>query len=272
MSTPTYGENDPLSTPHVDPLDTPTPIGDGLIGEAGMGEPSSAGTPPATASSGTSSSGQDSSGGGVDAAKEKASDALGSATEHGSDVVDTAKDEAVKVATEAKEKATDLLADLRSQVEEQSKTQLKGLSAKLGELADEIQSMVSSAEQNGTVKDVAQQLADKTHQLSSHLEGRQPADLLEDLRGFARRRPGTFLAGAGIAGVLAGRLTRGAKAAPDTTSSSDSSSGSSTGTGGSSPLASTGTVSDPPTFDVSPTPVGTPGEDVPLGQNTGGRQ
>lgn len=247
MTTSPYGGGDPLGAGPVDPLDGSAPGDDGS----------------AMTSSGDSST--------VDTAKEKASDALGSASEHGSHVAETAKDEAVKVATEAKEKATDLLSDLRSQVDEQSKAQLKGLSAKLGELADELQDMVSGSEQGGTVRDVAQQLVDKTHQLSSHLEGRQPTDLLEDLRSFARRRPGTFLAGAGIAGVLAGRLTRGAKASPDTGTGG---AGSST-SGTSVPQTST-TVGDPPSFGVEPAPVtsSTPvgADDVPLGQNTGGRQ
>ena len=37
--------------------------------------------------------------------------------------------------------------------------------------------------------------------------------MLEEVKDFARRRPGTFLLGAAIAGVLAGRATRGGVAA-----------------------------------------------------------
>jgi len=45
------------------------------------------------------------------------------------------------------------------------------------------------------------------------LQNREPADLLEEVRSFARRKPGLFLLGAAAAGVLAGRLTSGVKAA-----------------------------------------------------------
>jgi hypothetical protein len=38
--------------------------------------------------------------------------------------------------------------------------------------------------------------------------------VLDDVRSFARRRPGVFLLGAGIAGFAVGRLVRGAKDAP----------------------------------------------------------
>jgi hypothetical protein len=51
--------------------------------------------------------------------------------------------------------------------------------------------------------------------MASHLDGKEPSELLDDVRQFARRRPGTFLLGALAAGVVVGRLTRGAKAAQD---------------------------------------------------------
>jgi hypothetical protein len=71
---------------------------------------------------------------------------------------------------------------------------------------------------------VAREAADRARGLSSRLEGREPRELLDDVRGFAQRKPGTFLLGALAAGVVAGRLTRGAKAAQS------SSSGTATGT------------------------------------------
>ncbi|MET1036800.1 MAG: hypothetical protein ABW075_00915 [Aeromicrobium sp.] len=223
MTTPPYGETDPLSTTPPDPqyTSTPqfttTPIANGLAQETDLDT--------STTESST------------------AQQAVDSASEHGAHVASTAKDEATKVATEAKEKATDLLADVKSQVDEQSRTQLDNLASKLGELADELEKLVSGSDARGTVTDVAQQLADKTHQLSSHLESRQPMDLVEDVRGFARRRPAAFLAGAAVAGIVAGRLTRGAKASTDTDSSTSAA-------------------------PVITTPVA----DVPAGQNTGGRQ
>jgi hypothetical protein len=262
MTTPPYGETDPLSP--VPPLTEPdvatagTPIANGLSQETGSDPETSGGS-----------------------AKETAQQAASSAAEHGAHVAGTAKDEAAKVAAEAKEKATDLLADVKSQVDEQSKTQLSNLAAKLGELADEIETLVSGSETQGTVTDVAQQLADRTHRLSSHLDSREPMDLLEDVRGFARRRPAAFLAGAAVAGVVAGRLTRGAKASHDDT-----------GTGSGSGISTPATAYDPPTTFDTPATYDTPttydspstygatttdatfgqADDVPLGQNTGGRQ
>jgi len=61
--------------------------------------------------------------------------------------------------------------------------------------------------------ELARQASDRARQAASWLEARQPGDLIEELNRFGRRRPGMFLAGAAIAGVVAGRLTRGIAAA-----------------------------------------------------------
>jgi hypothetical protein len=57
---------------------------------------------------------------------------------------------------------------------------------------------------------------------SSKLQNREPAQLLDEVRSFARRKPGTFLIGAALLGVAAGRLTRGIQAAHSDSGSSGS--------------------------------------------------
>ena len=57
--------------------------------------------------------------------------------------------------------------------------------------------------------DLAQQASSKVRDIASWLESREPGDLLEEARRFARRRPGTFLACAALAGLVGGRFTRG---------------------------------------------------------------
>ena len=60
----------------------------------------------------------------------------------------------------------------------------------------------------GMATDLAQEVSDRVRALGSHLENREPGQLLDDARDFARRRPGTFLLGALAAGVVAGRMFR----------------------------------------------------------------
>ncbi|MCW2770037.1 MAG: hypothetical protein JWR27_1470 [Aeromicrobium sp.] len=188
--------------------------------------------------------------------KSTAQDAASSAADHGADVASTAKDEARQVASEAKDKATDLLADAKAQIDEQSRTQLQGLSSKLGELSKELDGMVEGSSQQGAMTDLARQLSQRTNALGQRLANRDPQDVLEDVRSFARQRPGVFIGGALVAGLVAGRLARGAKKAQ---SSDTQSSGTS---------SSQGTTA--PDF-AAPAPADTYGE-APLGQYTGGRQ
>jgi len=45
-------------------------------------------------------------------------------------------------------------------------------------------------------------------ELAGWLERREPGAVLDEIRGYARRKPGMFLLGAAALGVLAGRITR----------------------------------------------------------------
>ncbi|MEV7396344.1 hypothetical protein [Aeromicrobium sp. NPDC092404] len=234
----------------------------------------SQGQPSATGTGSFDSPGSSASGGD---AKERAQQAAGTAKEQGAHVADTAKSEAQQVVGEAKEKAADLLGDARSQIDQQSKSQLQALASKLEELSSEVDSMVEGSSVQGTVTELARQLSDKTRTLSNRLSDREPKDVLEDVRGFARQKPGTFLLGALAAGVVAGRLTRGAKEAH--------SSGSSTGSASASAPTSPGGAAGAAGVSAPPTPAPTAGDlssgsavgglggdpAVPAGQNAGGR-
>ena len=63
--------------------------------------------------------------------------------------------------------------------------------------------------QSGVATEVARQAAQRAHGLADHLDRHEPAELLDQVRAYARRRPVAFLAGAAVLGVLAGRMTRG---------------------------------------------------------------
>jgi hypothetical protein len=69
--------------------------------------------------------------------------------------------------------------------------------------------MARNSEQDGVATDLARQAADKARMAAGWLADRDPGSLLDEVRSFARKKPGTYLALALGAGVLAGRLTRG---------------------------------------------------------------
>ncbi|WP_299040241.1 hypothetical protein [uncultured Pseudokineococcus sp.] len=163
-------------------------------------------------------------------AKGAGQEVAGSAKQAGQEVAGTAREKAGETADEARTQARHLYAEGREQLNqhagEQQRRAAQGLSAVTGEL----RGMVDGSDQQGPVTDLARQAADRVDDAARWLGDREPAQLLDDVRRFAARRPGTFLALAAGAGVLAGRLGRGLK-----DSGSDSGAGSSSGT------ASTGT-------------------------------
>jgi len=68
--------------------------------------------------------------------------------------------------------------------------------------------MARNADGTGMATDLVQQLSTRAGDVASWLDNRDPGSLLSEARGYARRHPGTFIAIAAVAGVLAGRLTR----------------------------------------------------------------
>lgn len=142
-------------------------------------------------------------------AKDEAAEVGRTTAEAGRHVAETAREQASQVAGEAKRQARDLLGQARGQVTEQARTGQQKASEGLQTLADELRQMAERTDQSGPASELARQAADKAADFAEWLNRREPGDLIEEVRGFARRRPGVFLLGAAFAGVLAGRLTRG---------------------------------------------------------------
>lgn len=146
-------------------------------------------------------------------ATERAQHAASTAADESRNVAGTAKDEIQNVASVTAEQARNLVQDAVDQVtgplEEQATTQRDRLATTLLSVSDDLEKMTEGREA-GLASDLANEAAQRARSLGSHLEGREPAQLLDDVRAFARRRPAIFLLGALTAGVLAGRLVRGA--------------------------------------------------------------
>jgi len=144
----------------------------------------------------------------VDTAKGEAKQVADTALDSGKEVAQTAKDQAQNVATEAKQQAVSLLDTVRTEVGQQAGTQQGRIAEALHSLSTELSGMASASQESGPLTDLAQQASRKGGEVADWLADREPADVLEAVRGYARRRPGTFLVLCGLAGVVAGRLTR----------------------------------------------------------------
>jgi hypothetical protein len=135
------------------------------------------------------------------------------AVDQGRQVAGTAKEEAANVAGTAADQARTVVGDARrqvtGQVTEQAAVQRDKLSETLRTLGDDLEQMAAGqGPGSGLAADLVREVSDRARTISSRIEGREPGQLLDDARDFARRRPGTFLVGALAAGVVAGRLFR----------------------------------------------------------------
>lgn len=163
--------------------------------------------PPATTGTGSQST--------TDVAKDEARNVGQTAADAGSQVASTAADQAKEVVHETQRQASDLLDQGRSQLRDQAVTQQQRAAQGLSSLASQLRGMADGTGDGapGPARDLIQQASGKLEELGSFLQNREPAQVLDEVRAFARRKPGTFLLGAALAGVVAGRLTSGVKAA-----------------------------------------------------------
>lgn len=141
--------------------------------------------------------------------KEKAAQTAQAGQHAASDVAQTAAGKAQDVVGETKKQARNVVGEARDQLRGHAGEQHRNAVSNLRSLGGELQSMAQNGEQDGVATDLVRRAGDQAHSAASWLDNRNPEDLLDEVRSFARRRPGIFLAGALVAGVLAGRLTRG---------------------------------------------------------------
>lgn len=139
-----------------------------------------------------------------------------------SDLSHTAKHEAQSVQDEAMAQAKSLASTVQDEIATQASTQQQRLAEQSRTVTDDLQRIRrGESPQSDMVRDVVANLADRAENFTRTLETKEPGELLADVRGFAARRPGTFLLLAAGAGLLAGRLTRGLRDANTETSSRD---------------------------------------------------
>lgn len=141
-------------------------------------------------------------------AKQGAQQVGDQASQSAQDTMDTAKQEAGNVAATAKDQARRLADQTRSELTDQARTQQNRLAGSLRDLGQQFGQMADQGDSSSMAAQLAQQASDQAHSLGSWLESREPGDVLDEVKRFARRKPGTFLAVAAGVGFLSGRLTR----------------------------------------------------------------
>lgn len=147
------------------------------------------------------------------AARQEAANVGQSVRDAGGHVAHGATEQTRQVVSETRRQARDLLGEVREQAREQASAQQHKAAQGLRTLADEMREMAANGGQSGTATEFTQQASERIGRVAQWIEQREPGDLLGEVREFARRRPSAFLFGAAVAGVMAGRFTKGVTAA-----------------------------------------------------------
>jgi hypothetical protein len=147
------------------------------------------------------------------AAKEQASATTGRAGQAAGEVGSTALDQAKAVTGEARRQTEHAVSGLRERVTHEMEDQARRAAGTVRQWADDLAALADNAPGESQARSLVAQAADGGHRAADYLDRHGVAGMTEDLKGFARRRPGAFLAGAALAGLAVGRMGKaGSKA------------------------------------------------------------
>jgi hypothetical protein len=138
--------------------------------------------------------------------------AAGQATE----LAGTAREQVAQVRTELSDQARTLIHDTRTGIQEQAGTQTQVLADCVRRLGDEARALAEGRPDHaGALGEYVSQAAERLTNVAAEIEARGPEGLVDELKTFARTRPGTFVLGAAVVGFGIGRLLRSAGEAGD---------------------------------------------------------
>lgn len=140
--------------------------------------------------------------------RDEASNLASEAGSAGRRVADVTKDETRAVASETRQQARRLADEARRELRDQAATQQTRVASGLHSVGGELSRMADGSAEPGVATDVVREAGRRVDDVAQWLDQRDPGSLLQEVKSFARRRPGVFLAIAVGAGVVAGRLAR----------------------------------------------------------------
>ena len=162
--------------------------------------------------------------------KERAVDAVAEVDAGAMHVAGVAGEEVGSVAHDAKRAARGFFDQTRTQLSDQASSQQRRAAGALRSTADELEGLASgtSTGSGGMATSAVRTIGRQTQRAADWLEQREPADVVQEVRTYARRHTGAFLAIAVGVGLVAGRVTRALVSDARNSSGSD---GSGTGYG-----------------------------------------
>ncbi|ONK09930.1 hypothetical protein [Streptomyces sp. MP131-18] len=128
---------------------------------------------------------------------------------------DTAREQTRAVTDQARSQARTTAHDLRGRVTDEADTQTHRTAGAVRQWADDMAGLARNAPADSPAQSLVAQAADQGHRAADYLDRHGFGGLVEDVQGFARRRPAAFLGGAALAGLAIGRLVKAGRAEAD---------------------------------------------------------
>lgn len=132
------------------------------------------------------------------------------AAQAGGDLVQSAKEQGREVVAETGRQAKQLYGQVRSEVTDQARTQQKRIADGLYSVANEASRIADQGGESGPVTNVVRGASGRIMRAGQWLEVREPAQIVDEVKAYARRHPAVFLLAAGVLGAMAGRLAKNA--------------------------------------------------------------
>ncbi len=164
-----------------------------------------------------------------DGAKDKAEDATHKASQKAEQGAQDAKAHAQDAAHDAGERAGDVKDKVRAQAQDaRDRAQAeakKGFEQGKGRVVSQVNSVAQAfrktgeqlrGEDQGDLAGYTERIADEVEKVSGYLEGKGLRDVIGDAETFARQRPGLFVGGALVVGLVAARFLRSSSTHTDT--------------------------------------------------------
>ena len=155
----------------------------------------------------------------TDEAKRRAESVAGTAQDKAQNVKDDAKGKALDVKSsamgevqgvkeEAKAHVKDVGQNAQRQLKDHASEQATVAGRGLKDVSTQMLQMADGAEQQGVVTELVGALGGQVERIAETLENGGLDDVVDEVKRFARQRPGLFLMGAAVAGFASSRIVK----------------------------------------------------------------
>lgn len=134
------------------------------------------------------------------------------AANQATELAGTAREQAAQVSAELSNQARALVQETRSNIQGQAQSQTQAVADYVRRLGDQARALAEGRpEQAGVLGDYVSQASERLADMAMQIEARGPEGIVDDVKSFAKNRPGAFVVGAAVAGFGIGRLIRSSR-------------------------------------------------------------